>query len=184
MGNTIEKFSKEEIKEFELNTFFSKGEIYDLYKEWCKLGDEGETVDKTKVLTIKQVQNLKALVNNPFKEEIVSLFASSSKGQTFSDFVDMCSAFHPRASHKVKEQVAFYIFDYPTSDGAISIADLEHILTKMVGEKNMSVEDITKVTKAMFKEADLDNSEELSITEFSRITNRVPDFAKRFSFRV
>lgn len=155
-----------------------------MYNVWCKLGEEGEVVDKSVPLSIEKVKQLKALANNPFSEEIVSLFASSSKGQTFSDFVDMCSAFHPRASHKVKEQVAFFIFDYPTSDGAISIADLEHVLTKMVGEKNMSVEDITKVTKRMFKEADLDNSEELSITEFSRITNRVPDFAKRFSFRV
>mmetsp|Transcript_10591 Transcript_10591/g.39453 ORF Transcript_10591/g.39453 Transcript_10591/m.39453 type:complete len:187 (-) Transcript_10591:1662-2222(-) len=185
MGNSTSDFTKEELHDYESCTFFSRREILSLHSIFMKLGKkEDSNFSKNSILPLESVKSLPSLLNNPFRDEIVSIFASDETGQTFDDFVDMCSAFSPNADVKVKEQVCFVMMDYSTADGFLTVADLKNVLSKQVGDKNMSDQQIHAIAVKFFEEIDVDRSDSISLTEFSRLVSRVPEFSRKFIMRV
>lgn len=157
-----------------------------LYHVFIKTGKKHDpNFSKHSILPLEAVKSLPTLQYNPFRDEIVSIFASDETGQTFDDFVDMCSAFSPNADLKVKEQAAFFIFDYTTADGNLTVADLKNVINKMVGDKNMTDDQVHAVALKLFDEIDVDRSGGVSLVEWSRLVSRVgADFSRRFTMRV
>lgn len=108
-------------------------------------------------------------------------------GLKFEDFLDMCSVFSPKAPLHLKLRVAFYIFD-KDNDGRLDKEDIDYVISRMVDHHMVSDQDDPQSIQAardrLFREADIDQSGYLSLKEFEKLSERIPDFESRFSFVV
>lgn len=187
MGNSNSNrlFTKIELSEYENCTYFSKNQILEIYNIFISLGKKSDKFfSKNSILPLESVKSLKSIQFNPFRDEIVSIFASDESGHTFDDFVDMCSAFSPYADVKVKEQIVFHIFDFTTADGVLTMADMKNVISKMCNEKNITDIQIHSIADKIFQELDVGGTNSINLADFGRLIDRVPDFGRKYSFRV
>ncbi|EFC48627.1 rho GTPase activating protein [Naegleria gruberi] len=131
-------------------------------------------------VNMAQVSNITALRYNPFKKNIVELFCSDpeSGSMSFRDFLEMCSVFSRKAPREAKIVVIYLLFTSSSMDNLIRQSDVENVLARFVGEQMKTSsdikdqKDITSIAGAadcVMREADIDNSGEVSYKEFQRL---------------
>ncbi|KAG2387001.1 hypothetical protein C9374_002036 [Naegleria lovaniensis] len=134
-----------------------------------------------------QVTNIAALRFNPFKKTIVELFCSDpeSGAMTFRDFLDMCSVFSPKAPREAKIIVIFMIFTATSKDNLLRQSDIENVIGRLVGDNmkttidvkdKKEISSISGAAACVMKEADLDDSGEISYKEFQRLCMQFREF--------
>ncbi|KAL0478881.1 hypothetical protein AKO1_010735, partial [Acrasis kona] len=130
---------------------------------------------KDSVLPIEEVQKLKCLTCNPFKDKICQLFASSDDGFTFEDFLDMCSVFSKQATFEVKARVMFHVFD-KDDDGQLSEEDVTALISRLVDKymtastkRNVKDISIPAAAAKVFEECDIDGNKKISLNEFKTL---------------
>jgi Ca2+-binding EF-hand superfamily protein len=128
------------------------------------------------------------LKNNPFGDKIVDLFASDEDGGLkFEDFLDMCSVFSTHAPLHLKLRVAFFVFD-KDNDGRLDKEDIDYVISRMVDDHMVSDQDhpqsIQKAREKLFVEADIDRSGQITLKEFEKLVDRMPDFESKFAFHL
>lgn len=174
-------FSLEKLKYYETCTFFKRDEIQNLWKIFNELGAQSPN---SKV-SHQEILGLKQLRNNPFNRRILKIFSKKDSNTfSFDEFVDMCSAFNPKASLDIKSRVAFFLFDAESGDNVLTMGDITSSLSMMVNPEMMDNKKMIEVAKLLFKEVDIDANAEISLFEFQRLCSRVPEFKQKFSFKM
>jgi calcium and integrin-binding protein 1 len=174
MGNAAHsKLPVAVLDELERASFLTRGEIEDLFVRFEAMGGSLDAG-----VAEAEVWKLPELAHNPFQRRITDVFGVLRDGgvvMEFSGFVEMMSAFSPRASADVKAYWAFKLYDF-NGDGFLDREDIYKVVTTMAGE-TLSEEQLALIARRVLDEADLDGNNKLSRTEFMRAMDRVPDFA-------
>ncbi|XP_078480254.1 calcium and integrin-binding family member 2-like [Lampetra planeri] len=123
------------------------------------------------------------LKENPFRQRILEVFSEDGQGNmSFSDFVDMFSAFSETAPRELKVYYAFKIYDF-NDDSFIGRGDLLQVLQCLTRDE-MSHEELLLVIDKVLEEADLDDDSKLSFADFEHMISRAPDFISTFHIRI
>lgn len=184
MGLSSSSFTQQELEEYAEVTYFTKGEIIELYKKFVGLVDEGQDGKKTRVSKEKMME-WSEIRHNPFAERLCEVFSTDEDGSiSFDDFVDMMNALSDRASSELKSQYAFRVFDLD-EDNFIGKEDLQGIV-KMITKSDELLDEqmMDELIGSILDEADLDEDGQLSISEFEHVMSKSPDFANSFKIRL
>ena len=120
---------------------------------------------------------------NAFADRMISVFADGHTDTQFEDFLDMASVFSEHATRDVKASYAFRMYDFD-GDGYLGRKDLSSTVKCLVGEGNLTEEQIYETVEQILQESDLDEDFQLSFIEFEHVVSRAPDFANTFRIRV
>ena len=133
--------TQEEIEDLQdsCDSKFTQTEIQILYKRFLKLDK-----DKKGFISPEELLALPDLFLNPLAQRFVSLFENVN----FKDFLNLLSAFSPKATKDEKLRFMFNFHDVD-GDGYVSRLDLEHVLRQRVGA-SLNEEEMDKfLTKVM-----------------------------------
>jgi len=114
---------------------------------------------------------------------MIAVFADGQDEMAFEDFLDMASVFSEHATRDVKASYAFRIYDFD-GDGYLGHDDLEKTVVCLVGEGNLTPDQIQETVHQILLESDLDEDNQLSFIEFEHVVSRAPDFANTFRIRI
>jgi len=99
----------------------------------------------------------------------------------------MCSVFHPKSPVEAKIIVMYRIFTATSKDSLLRLSDVENVIARFVGDymktstdvkDQKDINSIPGAADCLMKEADLDNSGEISYKEFQRLCLQMRDFDK------
>ncbi|XP_033750002.1 calcium and integrin-binding protein 1-like [Pecten maximus] len=186
MGTTQSVFSEEELQDYQDLTYFTKKEILHVFKIFRGLYPDAVDRDRNAKISEDLVMSLPELKMNPFKDRIVKVFSSEEGGLSFEDFLDMMSVFSEKAPKEIKTQYAFKIYDFDDDD-AISREDLGKMVTRLSSSQNETVlkdEERDRLVNEILKEADLDNDNLISFSEFQHVISKAPEFESSFRIRL
>jgi len=84
----------------------------------------------------------------------------------------------------VKVDAAFKVYDF-NDDDLICREDLRKVVEAICGEKRVWSEGhLERIIDKFFKEADMDDDNELNYSEFENVIEKAPDFVQSFQFRI
>ncbi|XP_077186087.1 calcium and integrin-binding family member 4 [Paroedura picta] len=168
---------KEELEEYQVLTFLTKGEILRIHEAFCNSCPQGKDYRKEK-LTVEKVCTWPQLKLNPFRDRICKVFSTDGYF-TFEDVLGMASVFSDLACPVLKIEYAFRIYDF-NGDGFIDEEDLQNVIRRLLNSENIREEVIASMANRVMEDADLDNDKMLSVAEFEYATNLCPDFLNSF----
>lgn len=187
MGASQSVFSEEELQDYQELTYFTIKEILHVFKIFRGLSPEAVDRDRNVKLSEDLIMSLPELKMNPFKDRIVKVFSSEGGGLSFEDFLDMMSVFSEKAPKEIKTQYAFKIYDFDDDD-AISREDLKKMVTRLSSssQNDSALKDTEtdRLVNEILKEADLDNDDEISFSEFQHVISKAPEFESSFRIRL
>jgi len=124
------------------------------------------------------------LAHNPFGDRIIEVFSSTSEGHmNFEDFLDMMSVFSEQAPKTLKVEYAFKMYDFD-GDDEIGEDDMREVICRLTGSEQLSDEDRDQLVENLFEEADLDDDDTISFSEFEHVISKAPDFMNTFKIRI
>ena len=134
MGANSSTLLDDDVSEIVASSSFTRAEIERLYARFQKLDRNGSgTVDAAEFLMIPE------LAMNPLVPRIVEIF----DGVNFAQFVQLLSAFGPKASRDAKLAFVFRFYDVD-GDGVISERDVMHVFRLLVGD-NLDEEALERI---------------------------------------
>ncbi|OWF44461.1 calcium and integrin-binding protein 1-like [Mizuhopecten yessoensis] len=186
MGASQSVFSEEELQDYQELTYFTKKEILHVFKIFRDLSPRDVDRDRNVKLNEDLVMSLPELKMNPFKDRIVRVFSSEEGCLTFEDFLDMMSVFSEKAPKEIKAQYAFKIYDFD-GDDEISRDDLKKMVLRLCPSQKdteLKKQEVDRLVGEILKEADLDNDDRLSFSEFQHVISKAPEFESSFRIRL
>ncbi|KAF5294180.1 hypothetical protein FQR65_LT10891 [Abscondita terminalis] len=184
MGQGKSQFSEEELQDYEDLTYFTKKEVLYAHQKFKSLAPEKVGHNKNAKLPMTKILQYPELGVNPFGDRICKVFSSSRDGDcTFEDFLDMMSVFSDAAPKAVKAEHAFRIFDFD-GDDMLGTSDLRQVINRLIGNNQLSENEMQHLIQKILEEADLDDDGALSFAEFEHIIDKSSDFASAFRIRL
>ncbi|XP_053106010.1 calcium and integrin-binding family member 4 [Hemicordylus capensis] len=174
---TSHSMKKDELEEYQVLMFLTKGEILRIHDAFCNSCPQGKDYRQAK-LTTEQLCTWPQLKVNPFKDRICKVFSTDGYF-TFEDILGMASVFSDLACPSLKIEYAFRIYDF-NDDGFIDEDDLQSVIRRMLNGKSLSEEETVSLASHILEEADLDNDGMLSLAEFEHAMAKSPDFLHSF----
>ncbi|KAM4866664.1 calcium and integrin-binding family member 4 isoform 2-T2 [Thomomys bottae] len=159
----------EDLEEYQALTFLTRNEILCIHDTFLKLCPVGKCY-KEVTLTMEQV--------NPFRDRICKVF-SHNNVFSFEDVLGMASVFSEQACPSLKIEYAFRIYDF-NENGFIDEEDLQKIVLRLLDSDDVSEDLMTDLIHHVLSEADLDNDNMLSFSEFEHAMAKSPDFMTSF----
>lgn len=184
MGGGQSLFDEDELRELAELTYFTQKEILHVWKRFSRLDQAACLHNKDVILPMRTIVQLQELASNPFRDRIIKVFSPNGDGDmSFEDFLDMMSTFSESAPKSVKIEYAFRIYDFDEDD-AIGESDLKRVIKRLCGEQKLSEDALSSIVKKVLKEADLDDDDYLSFSEFEHVISKAPDFMDSFRIRL
>jgi len=211
MGANTSALTDDQLKQYQLNTSFSRKEICSLWNKFYKICDMNEIIVKGEANNVRasfdQIKMMPELKENPFNQRICEVFATPSEeifdeedasadktidSLSFENFLDMVYIFSEQASLEEKMKYAFKIYD-EDNDGYIGRDDLHSIVGLMTKKQNTASSDqgidyltdqeITIIADKIIEESDVDHDQRLSPIEFESVILQAPHFINTFHIR-
>ena len=183
MGNVPCAFTEHELEDYQELTYLTKKEIEHLHKRFRQLAPAKVKENRHAKIPKTVIMAMPELSVNPFRERICDVFSSSQDGTLcFEDFLDMASVFCDACPKNLKVEYAFRIYDFDNDD-VINIQDLKNIINRLTGVQRLCDADMTQLIQNILQEADLDDDNSLSFSEFEHIITKAPDFVNTFRIR-
>ncbi|XP_078495754.1 calcium and integrin-binding protein 1-like [Ciona intestinalis] len=207
MGSSNSRLSKEQLSEYTDLTYFTVGEINELFKKF-------ESLDKQRLreniqnripgAKLRELPEFKVIpylycmaedcprFHNPFLHRLCSVFSTYDEEKdeeedslNFDDFLDMMNALSDQAPFSLKAKYAFQIFDcnqngYVDKEDVLEI--IKHITKKRDGMGDDGLNE--SLVQAVMLEADLDQDDMLGPAEFEHVLSKSPDFMSSFQIRL
>jgi len=145
--------------------------------------------DAGKLVKQEAVINQSELRNNPFRMRLCQIFSTIEPGKenygdlSFDEYVDLYNVMSPRAPLEDKMQTAFRMYDYD-DNGYLTRDDIKELLVQLSTppKKDCLLEpkEVDDICDRVMRDCDIDGNNRLSYAEFSKVLNRIPDFAAKF----
>eukprot|EP00048_Salpingoeca_helianthica_P022805 m.20458 g.20458 ORF g.20458 m.20458 type:complete len:174 (+) comp7841_c0_seq1:222-743(+) len=169
--------SAEELDELAFCTFLTPGEILHVLKRFVALvpGGGGDRFSRVPHTTIENIPEFR---QNPFASRICAVFSGpNTNSLTFEDFLDCISVFSDGATHAIKAEYAFRIFDF-NGDGRLDIDDLSTALQRMC---ELPADKATEAAHQILVE---NSGRPLNRSDFIHVASSAPNFAATFCIRL
>uniref|UniRef100_H2XW57 Calcium and integrin-binding protein 1-like n=1 Tax=Ciona intestinalis TaxID=7719 RepID=H2XW57_CIOIN len=192
MGSTNSRLSKEQLSEYTDLTYFTVGEINELFKKFESLDKQRLRENIQNRIPGAKLRELPEFKHNPFLHRLCAVFSTSDDDDAedslnFDDFLDMMNALSDQAPFSLKAKYAFQIFDcnqngYVDKEDVLEI--IKHITKKRDGIPLTSKYLFHKLITNVMLEADLDQDDMLGPAEFEHVLSKSPDFMSSFRIRL
>ena len=153
--------------------------------------------DRSENAALRSARHHSCGVLLPLADRLCQIFSSEPADSPsfgdlgFDEFVDLYSCLSQRASREDKMQTAFRMYDID-NNGYISSEDLEQVLALLStappkdgtdGEPKglLTPDEISSIVSRVMRTCDVDGNSRLSYLEFTKMVERVPQFAANFS---
>nr|XP_009862115.1 calcium and integrin-binding protein 1-like [Ciona intestinalis] len=190
MGSTNSRLSKEQLSEYTDLTYFTVGEINELFKKFESLDKQRLRENIQNRIPGAKLRELPEFKHNPFLHRLCAVFSTSDDDDAedslnFDDFLDMMNALSDQAPFSLKAKYAFQIFDcnqngYVDKEDVLEI--IKHITKKRDGMGDDGLNE--SLVQAVMLEADLDQDDMLGPAEFEHVLSKSPDFMSSFRIRL
>ncbi|XP_076037480.1 calcium and integrin-binding family member 2-like [Oratosquilla oratoria] len=190
MGNKVVALTEEQIEEYQACTYLSRKDILRAHRRFRELAPEripaalSREDAATLTLPFAAFDTLAELKENPFRRRICEVFSGDmcTASLSFDQFLEMFSVFCNHCPRDIKAAYAFRIYDFD-NDGYVSEDDLARAVKHLTRDL-LTTEEHTTIVAKVLEESDVDCDGRISLSEFSHVILKSPDFLNNFHIRI
>lgn len=175
--------TEKDLADYEALTYLSVEQIRRAYELFEGLGAQFTEDDTNPTVHVSRIMNSPELRQNPFRDQIIKIFANYGEFMSFDEFLYMISVFSTSAPVNIKAYYAFKIYDF-NGDDLICREDLSTMITRIKGVNPLKSWVYEELIDHILTETDIDQDGFINYPEFEHKMSKNPAFAAYFVMRV